>query len=78
MNEWLKTFVIEELGFTEEEMDAIRRHLGCSLSQEDWESIDYLDADEHEESFHYFKLPTGKMVFLPDDLLYKKTLAEMD
>ncbi|MFP3666542.1 hypothetical protein SB717_15470 [Priestia sp. SIMBA_032] len=79
MNELMKkTLVIEELGFKEEEMDAIDNYfLLFTLTFEDWNSIEFVDENE-EESEHYFKLPTGRMVFFPAELLYKEVLAQID
>jgi hypothetical protein len=78
MNELMKkTLVIDELGFKEEEMDAIDNYFLFTLTFEDWDSIEFVDEDE-EECEHYFKLPTGRMVFFPAELLYKEVLAQID
>lgn len=68
--------VIKELGFEEEEIEAIWGHFECRLSQEDWESISFVE--EEEEDDNYFKLPTGRMVYFPDKLIHKDRLAQID
>ncbi|MBA9088642.1 hypothetical protein FHR92_005160 [Fontibacillus solani] len=74
---WLRMVVIEELGFKEEEIDAIMSRFLCSLDQDDWESIKFVD-DNEEEGENFFKLPTGRMVYFPEELLYKDLLSQMD
>lgn len=78
MYEFMKeTFVIKELGFKEGEMEAIENHFSCTLNLDDWESIEIIEEEE-EESENFFKLPTGRMVYFPDDLLHKEILAQID
>lgn len=71
----------KELGFQEEEIEAIWLHFICNLSQEDWESITIVkEAIEEaiEEDGNYLKLPTGRVVYLPDKLIRKEQLAQFD
>lgn len=67
----------EELGFKKEEMDAIENHFFCTLDLDDWESIQFIDENEEEDE-NFFRLPTGRMVYFPDELLRKDLLAQID
>ncbi|MGN7760442.1 hypothetical protein [Paenibacillus sp. 22594] len=69
--------ITAEFGFTDEEIEAIEKEFSFSLSYEDWESIAILDEIE-EEGEQTLLLATGKMVYFPDDLLRKETLAQID
>lgn len=74
-------FYLKELGFDDEEMEAIWGYFTCRLDQEDWESISFVDEvddDEVEESENYYKLPTGRIVYFPDELIHKDKLAQID
>jgi len=73
----LERIVIEEFGFTEEEITAIENNFLCSLNYDDWESIQFIDEDCDEDENH-FKLPTGRMVYFPDELLRKDVMAQID
>jgi hypothetical protein len=78
MNELMaETIVIQELGFKKEEMDAIENHFFCNLDLDDWESIEFMDENEEEDE-NFFRLPTGRMVYFPDELLRKNLLAQID
>lgn len=68
---------IKELGFEEVEVEAIWLRFTCHLSQNDWESITFVKEDV-DEDYNYFKLPTGRMVYFPDDLIHKDRLAQID
>lgn len=64
-----------------EEIEAISLHFICYLSQEDWDSISIVEeAIEQaiEEDGNYLKLPTGRIVYLPDRLIRKEQLAQFD
>lgn len=80
----LEQYIIENLGFKKEEMDAIKLHFFCNLIQDDWASIELvdnvdLDEDEEIEDFdNLLKLPTGRIACFTDELLHKDTLAQMD
>lgn len=77
MNEFIKeTIVIDELGFKKEELEVIENFFFCNLDLDDWESIKFIDYDEEDEN--HFKLPTGRMVYFPDELLRKDLLAQID
>lgn len=68
--------VIGELGFKEEEMEAVENHFLYSLDIDDWETLEFIDEGEEDEN--HFKLPTGRMVYFPDELLHKELLSQMD
>jgi hypothetical protein len=67
------------LGFKEEEIETIQGHFSCSLNLEDWESISFEEDDEEVEGFdNFLKLPTGRVVYFPDELMRKDLLAQID
>lgn len=75
----VETFVIvEDFGFTLEEVEAIKNHFSFSLDYDDWESIIIEEDDQVEEGYNYFRLPTGRIVYFPDELLHKDILAQID
>lgn len=65
------------LGFEESEIDAIINHFFCNLDMNDWESIEFIDEDEEEDD-NFFKLPTGRMVYFPDELVRKDIISQLD
>lgn len=73
----LMAFISEEFGFEEEEIDAIMRHFIYSLNLDDWASIEFVDETEEWDE-NYLKLPTGRMVYFPHELIHKEALAQMD
>lgn len=73
----MEEIILEELGFKSEEIEAIEKHFLCNLDLADWESMEFVDNDEEEDE-NFFKLPSGRMVYFPDKLLYKESLAQID
>ncbi|WP_342438151.1 hypothetical protein NSS79_02490 [Paenibacillus sp. FSL L8-0436] len=69
--------IIAEFGFTEVEIDFIRNQFSFTLDDEDWGSITLAD-DEEEEGSNILKLPSGRKVYLPDELFHRETLAAID
>jgi hypothetical protein len=76
--DWFMEQEIEYKGFTAEEINAIEEHFLCRLDLNDWESIEFVNDGEEEEYDNLFKLPTGRMVYFPDELIRKEELAQMD
>ncbi len=82
----LEVIIKEELGFTEDEMDAIYDHFTCTLDFEDWETIQFIEEDDEDlediedlnEHDNFLKLPTGRIVYFPDELMRKEVLAQID
>ena len=72
-----KEINIVELGFSKIEIEAIEEHFLITLSMYDWESIAILDEEEEEDDNH-FMLPTGRMVYFPNELLRKELLSQID
>jgi hypothetical protein len=73
----MEEIILEQLGFKQEEIEAIENHFLCNLDLDDWESMEFIDDDEEEDE-NYFKLPTGRMIYFPDKLLHKELLAQID
>lgn len=79
----LEFSIMEDFGFTVEEIEEIGGKFTFTLNYDDWgsivliEGID-LDEDEIEDSENHLKLSTGRVAFFPDDLLHKELLAQID
>lgn len=73
---------IKSLGYTDEEISAIESRFFFSLvlSYEDWKSFVIFD-EGHEYDSHddqYLRLPTGRVVLIPDDIYDNEILSNVD
>ena len=72
---------IQALGFTPEDINAIRKHFLCRISMADWETMrlmDDVDEEDIESQENSLELPSGRVVVFGDDLLYHELLTQMD
>ncbi|BBN97487.1 hypothetical protein [Sporolactobacillus terrae] len=71
---------IKELGFTDEDIEFVWQHFTCNLELEDWMSIEFVDESEgyEEDGEQFIMLPTGRMINIPQELIHKDVLAQID
>ena len=79
----LEFSIMEDFGFTVEEIEEIGGEFTFTLNYGDWGSIVLkevidLNEEEIEESENHLKLSTGRLAFFPEDLLRKELLAQID
>lgn len=80
----IESFAIEELGFTEAEFETINNHFTLSLSYLDWDSFSIHEAEEEIEEDGstyediFLKLPTGRLVEFPRELVRLNKMDQMD
>ncbi len=72
-----ESILFKELGFEDEEVDAIVNRFDFRLDPNDWESIQVVDY-ELEDDDNHLNLPTNRLVYFPDELIRKNRLAQID
>lgn len=69
--------IIEDFGFTKEEVEAIRNKFLYSLDYSDFETMQIVDY-ELEDDDNHLNLPTGRLVHFPNNLVRKELYAQID
>jgi hypothetical protein len=71
---------VKSLGYTDEEIEAIKFRISLRLSYEDWNSFLVFDEgfifDPGDDE--YLRLPTGRVVLIPYDIYRNDILAQVD
>ncbi len=70
---------IREMGFREDEIQAIENHFLCTLDYNDWETICFIKEEDYDEDAEdMLKLPTGRIAYFSDELVKKELMSQID
>jgi len=71
---------VKALGYTDEEIEAIKYRISLRLSYEDWKSFVIQDEgfiyDPYDDE--YLRLPTGRVILIPYDIYSRDILSQVD
>ncbi|QMV40231.1 hypothetical protein [Cohnella cholangitidis] len=71
---------VKALGYTDEEIEAIKYRISLRLSYEEWKSFVIQDEgfiyDPYDDE--YLRLPTGRVILIPYDIYSRDILSQVD